>query len=394
MNHREISIDELMPGMFISRVFTSDAVLDHSFQNFQTRNTSDIDRLKRAGIKRLVIDINKRYEPQKLTDKPQPITPFRDELVNAKSIISEAKRALESFINSTMQNAPVEIATLTPVVNKIFESIKRNNQALLALMHMNRHGSLLMSHSISVMSLASAIGHRLNYSDTELETIGISAMLHDIGWIRMPVYLISKSRKFSAKEQVLVNQLPQHGLQLLKKVNNIPSEIFDIINEHYNYHQDAKPNQAKPHNSISTMARIISIVNTYDLLVHGLMGTTGRTPSAALKYLYVEAQKGFIDEQILIHLVKLLGVYPITSAVQLDTGEKGIVLELNKHTPLQPKVKLYYNAQKKPIYSPPILDLSKQENDHNSKIDHILDPSQSNVDPLGLLRCNESTFNI
>ncbi|THB63981.1 MAG: HD-GYP domain-containing protein [Gammaproteobacteria bacterium] len=382
MSTKEISIDELVPGMYISRAYTSDSSINNAFQNFKARSRDDVIRLKLAGINKLLIKIDTSESTTTENTVPKSHrhkTSFRNEIINARQLIGEAKKTLETFSHSIMQKNSIDITPVVNSIEKTFSSVKRNEQAMIALLHINRHSSLLVTHSISVMAMAGAIYEKMGLSDISFNDFGTAAILHDIGWIRMPVYLISKSRALSNSETALLEQLSEYTQGILKRIDGINENIAKIILNTIC-------------NADHTASKIINICDRYDRLTHGMMGMEPRTPNSALKGLYIDAELDDTDKEILSHLIKLLGVYPITSAVQLDTGEKGIVLEQSREFPLQPKIRVCYNAQKKPLYQPFTLDLSNQNKEPESRIESIIDPSQSETDPLGLLRCTETSF--
>ena len=396
---RKINTTDLKPGMFVVKVSSDSLSLPQSFQNFHIKSKSDIARLIKAQIKFVFIDDSKekkseepaKNEPAKKADGvvKGPSAELTKELKAAKQVQEKAKETINKVMDMALKDQPVEAKMLTPVVNQTFESLTRNDQALLTLMHMKRHGQVLLSHAFSVLSLATAVANRLKYSYEEIELLGMAAMMYDVGWVRMPANLVAKEKPYTAKELQLVHKHPQFSEEITKKSEDLPEEVIRIIREHHEFLDGTGyPNKLKG-DQISELAHILCVVDYYDAMVHGFMGYQGRTPNAALKVLYKASQEGKIDNKIIVPLVHVLGVYPLTSAVQLNTGERAVVIEMNRKSPVNPTVKIWYDSNVKPLKNPIIVNLAEQEGDDVRKIEGIIDPNSEGIDPFRILKMDE-----
>lgn len=389
---KEIYIDELTPGMLIHKVFTSDASIDLLFRDFHAKNNKDIDRLKRSGITRIIIDLNRKNEstipqqPKTTSSAQKRFLDLKVDIKIAEKVFEESKTAIESFYNASQEDGNLEANDLAPILEKTFQNIRENNQALLTILHMHRNSEKFISHIFSVMGIVTAIGHRMNFDGDNLFALGLSALLHDIGWSRLPSYLPEKSLRYSEKELKLAQQHAQYGLSIIEKIKDLPEGVVNILKEYYLYEEQHKLPPAQDGTLYANMGKLISIVDIYDSLTHGIKGNNQRTPYAALQQLYKQAQQGDIDTGILTQLIKLLGVYPISSAIELESGERGIVVELNKEHPLKPFIKICYNKHKSPIHDDLIIDLSVEEPTSERKIKGIIDPEAIGVDPYNLLK--------
>ncbi len=390
---KEIHIDELTPGMFIHKVFTSDTSIDVLFRNFHAKNIDDIIRLKKSGITRIIIDLSRkpaqvpRQQPvRKINTPEQRYENLKADVKVAEKVFEESKAAIESFYNASQEGGNIGANELAPILDKTFQSIRENNQALLTILHMHRNSEKFISHIFSVLGIVTAIGHRMNFDGDNLFALGLSALLHDIGWSRLPTYLPEKSLKYSDKELKLAKLHAQYGLSIIEKIKDLPEGVVNILKEYYVYEELHKLPPDHDDTIYANMGKLITIVDIYDSLTHGIKGNNQRTPYAALQQLYKQAQRGDIDTGILTQLIKLLGVYPISSAIELESGERGIVIELNKEYPLKPIVKICYDKHKTPIDEDLIINLSEEEETSDRKIKGIIDPEIVGIDPYNLLR--------
>jgi hypothetical protein len=85
-------------------------------------------------------------------------------------------------------------------------------------------------------------------------------------------------------------------------------------------------------------------------------------------------------------MIHTLGIYPIGSLVELNTGERGIVVALHHDQRLKPLVRLLAHHLGQPPSTAKVIDLAVDDELHPSRcIQHILDPAIEGVDVASYL---------
>ncbi len=399
--------------MFVTKLDIS--WLDSPFLLHQLRIKSqgDIGKLRAANVKRLVIDPDKTVvvdipaanDAVKLppidaasatTDVAQPEPPLAvtvglaprtalaREMADARRIESQAKETLQRVLQEALAGNPIEVGQITPLISDTVESLVRNDQALLTLMHLERHGGTRqVTHAFGVLSLAMAVGHQLQLPRADLDVLGIAAMLHDVGWVRLPAALFGKGRPYSEHERRLVKQHVGLTMQTINKSPELPVAVGRIVAGHHERLDGSGYPQGLKADQLTAANDILAAVDEYDSLVHGLEEQPAMHPTAALRILFMQARAGKLRREVVDQLVQTLGVYPLTSIVELNTHEIGTVIELKRPHSLQPVVKLCYAADKSPLEPPLIIDLATQT---ERRIERVLNPEQEGVDPLRRLK--------
>ena len=105
------------------------------------------------------------------------------------------------------------------------------------------------------------------------------------------------------------------------------------------------------------------MLNTVDCYDELLSGQGGRRPLATrevLQQLFLQAQKGRFELQIVSQLISLVGIFPVYSVVKLNTGHRGIVLRFDSSDILHPTVLLTHAPDRRPIKDPKSVNLSEQ----------------------------------
>ncbi len=75
-------------------------------------------------------------------------------------------------------------------------------------------------------------------------------------------------------------------------------------------------------------------------------------------------------------MIGLIGVYPVGSFVELNTGERGVVVGENLENKTKPILRIILDQQKSTHY---LLDLSRPGIDPPRRINRILDPVKENI---------------
>jgi hypothetical protein len=88
---------------------------------------------------------------------------------------------------------------------------------------------------------------------------------------------------------------------------------------------------------MSPLARIVALVNRYDNLCNPHIVAKALTPHEALSMLFAQSKTKF-DTAILGAFIKMMGVYPPGSAVQLTDDRYALVVSVNSSRPLKPRV--------------------------------------------------------
>ena len=402
MSNKRIKVDELKLGMFIVELDIS-WIKSPFFRHKRliTKN-EDIKLLKRAGVKELVIDMEKSEvvadESKKTKNKSVekktkvdagPIT-IKQEVKAATKVKKEVMNAVNSLTAQVENGEPIELDVVSPIINKTIESLERNNQALLTLLHQGRKDSKLASHTFGVFTLAMILAKEQNLSKPDTEALGLAAMLHDSGWSKLPANLFAKGKKYTSSECTLARQHIVILEKILDKSDSIPEITRVIIQQHHELGDGSGFPKALKLAKIHPLARMLTICDIYDECVHGLGERRGMVAANAISEIFKLGKKGVLDEALTRFLAKTMGVYPLSSGVLLDNGEKALVIETNRDDPLLPTIKIYYDKLGNPKPKPVIVRLGKQKGERILKIDSVIDPQDPKVDPAGLLNLGEA----
>lgn len=196
-------------------------------------------------------------------------------------------------------------------------------------------------HAVNVAVLSLLMGRALGMPESELLDMGQGALLHDVGKIDLPDRVRHREDHFSAAEVAAYQEHVARGVAHGKKMA-IPAGAQLVIAQHHE-HADGSGFPARLGvDRMSPAARIVALVNRYDNLCNPQVPGRALTPHEAMSLLFAQgnAAQGTrrFDTAILGAFIKMMGVYPPGSLVQLTDDRYAMVVAVNSSRPLKPRV--------------------------------------------------------
>jgi len=153
------------------------------------------------------------------------------------------------------------------------EAEQRRHVEEMASIHMNTIESLAIAidakdqtthgHVRRTQIYATQMGALLNVSQKELQALHAGALLHDIGKLAVPEYILNKPGKLTEAEFAKMKIHPTVVVDILKRVN-FPYPVEDIVRYHHEKWDGSGYPKGLKGEAIPLIARIISVVDFYD----------------------------------------------------------------------------------------------------------------------------------
>jgi HD-GYP domain-containing protein (c-di-GMP phosphodiesterase class II) len=276
---------------------------------------------------------------------------------------------------------PQQLLEVRGVVSTLLEGLLEHQAAMVSLIQMRRFDANLATHGVDTGVLAMAMGQSCGCEPSQLKVLGLAAMVHDIGQLRLPLNLLRKVQPYSPKDHKLIQAHCDMGEAILNQFPDFPKESKAMVLQHHERLDGSGYPKGLKGNDISELTQILSIADTYDAQISGRCSQPPVPPARALSELYRAAVAGQYATALVQRLIQLLGVYPIGSLVRLNTGEQAVVIWVHSHSRLTPTIKLLKNASGQPYDEQEIIDLAAQTNNGTSRsIQEALDPHEAGWD--------------
>lgn len=369
----KIDTKDLQIGMYISELDRPWLETPFLFQGFSISSQGDINELEHCCEYVFVDEEKSNYKREESLEspflknhagklpeiegrRPEHKIPVEDEIYEARKIREDTEVQISSLMSQMRSGRALDIQKANDIVKNIVDSLVRNPDAMVLLGSMKSHESASEAHAISTSILCITLGRFMKFSPEMVEELGLAALLHDIGEVKIPVELANKTSK-TPQEVELVKRHTEFGAEILRGTKGMPNITIDVAYSHHEQLDGKGYPRGLRADEISTFSKIVSIVDTYDRLTRG-DGGPSIPATEALRYLYLYRDKIF-DGRITEAFIKCLGIYPIGSLVELETGEVGIVTSVKPGELLTPRLLLVRGRNKKPLDLPRAINLAQ-----------------------------------
>ncbi len=395
---KRISIDELQPGMLVEKLDQSWLSTPFFRHKMLITSQQQIAQLKASGVQTLVVRIETeeiRNEPASeptlvidpvLTTVAEPastslVVPFEDELPAARRVYQAAKTIVQNAMHDTRLGRAINMDEVNQVVSDMTESVFRNPDALTSLSRLKQFDEYTFYHSVNTSLLAMSLGRHLQLERSALHQVGVGTLLHDIGKTRIPSEILNKPGRFEPHEMEIMKQHVMRGVEVLASTTGLGDSYLRPALEHHERIDGTGYPYQRGRDQLSQFGLMAAVVDIYDAITSDRCYHKGRSAHEALQFLYRLSLDGHLDATLVQQFIHVVGVYPVGSVVDLNTGETGIVKKVNHHAPLAPLVLLVKNAGNTLLSSPQELDLSAQIEKPHRNITALPNPTQAGVDP-------------
>lgn len=121
-------------------------------------------------------------------------------------------------------------------------------------------------HSQHVAKLAEKMARKLEWDINEIRNLYYSALLHDIGKIGIPDYILNKPGKLTDEELTIIKKHPVIGGEILSEVTVVPYLSVGASNHHERYDGSGYP-LGKKGKEIPLVGRIVCIADAVDAMI-------------------------------------------------------------------------------------------------------------------------------
>lgn len=254
--------------------------------------------------------------------------------------VKEAMRGLS-------KGHPLNPDILGKDIDECITALIDNIPAMTWLSRVKSHDDYSYEHALHVSLLSMVFGIHCGWPRDEVRTVGLAGLLFDLGKLRIPTALLTKPGPLTETEWQLFHDHPKWTRYLLEK----SGFGHDVIAACY-YHHERPDGQGYPVQKLAGQvplsARLIHILDAFDAMISYRPYAQQRTVYDAIRVLYKGRATEF-DSALVDQFIELMGVYPIGTLVELNSGEVAVVIGQNHDARLLPKIAVVRDRNKQPV---------------------------------------------
>jgi HD-GYP domain-containing protein (c-di-GMP phosphodiesterase class II) len=296
-----------------------------------------------------------RHDGYKITIFDEAL-PVEDEIAVIYPIYEKSQLATKEMFEALALDHEIDLTKIHESLDGMVESIERNPDALLWLAKLKQTDDYSYNHAMSVSITLMALANFMSLPKKQVKDIGLAGLLQDIGKVKIPTELLHKQNKITHDEFEILKKHVEHALALLEATESISSTVILTVSQHHERIDGSGYPYKLSGNQISLTGQMAGLIDTYCALTTNKVYAKGVYNQIALEEIH--SLRGFKFNGVLIdQLVQFLGMYPVSSLVELNSGEVGVVIQQNSVRRLLPRIMVLLNPDKTRNKYPAIINL-------------------------------------
>ncbi len=367
---RRLVLNELDVGMFVHKM--EGAWFDHPFwrSKFLIETGDQLVTLQSSKLSAVIIDTErgkdieetvsaksghcagsgKVFEPQsrnrartissraRKADNPAST---KVELSEAQAVSERAQVKLRQVFTSARLGKALNVNALEPVVSDILLSIRRNPNAFGGLMRCKLRNEWAYNHALAVSALMVALARKMKLSATEAHEAGLAGLLLDIGVSYLTRPPAAANRDPRSSDPALWEQHVMLGFRALSNDTDLPECVIEACLHHHERIDGGGFPNGLAGEAIGRLGKMAAICDTFDQLLNPAEQAGGLDPAKAVRAM--QSMEGAFDPAILREFIESVGLYPIGSFVELESGLLAMVIDLDTTPRAAPIVQAFYS---------------------------------------------------
>lgn len=285
-----------------------------------------ITALKLRGYTRVAIE-----DP--LADDVEPEDAVKEETRQ------KAEMALEKATRKFLDGQIPDVTPLRCAIDAIIEDLRSNKNTCVAVYSLSSYDHATYAHSVNVCILSLAIADSLGWAENQLHTLGLAALLHDIGKMLVPVTILNKPSELTSDEYELIKTHAEKGWSLLSDCYTVgPVVALGALEHHERLDGSGYPRHLTAA-EISDIGKVTAVADVYEAMTSDRPHRRGIFPESV--YSYMNAKKDTLfDDRCVDNLFKRVALYPTGTILSLWGGFIALVTKQDPRSNFRPYVRI------------------------------------------------------
>ena len=264
---------------------------------------------------------------------------MREGKKRAKELFLEAISAIKGIVRDIKLNQTITMRRTNTVIQTMVDNILDNRDDFIGLINLKMCDEYTFAHSVNTTILAISLAAFLSLEKTKIASLGIAAMLHDIGKVRIPPEIINKTDNITDEEYEMVKRHPIEGALIISDIPGITKIAAIAAFEHHKHsgthgypHLDGIVEQ-------HLFSQIVSLADAYEVLTATQVYHNVQMPPDQIIRILAKKRGNDFNSVLLKAFINMIGIFPIGTLLKLSSGEVGLVVRQTSDL-LRPRVLL------------------------------------------------------
>jgi len=302
----------------------------------------------------------------------------------SKRVYFRTVALMGNVLRTAEEKQVLQVRKAKRLTQQMVDIIQTDESMLVGLASIKNFDAYTFAHSVNVCIYSMLIGDRMRFDKADVARLGVAALMHDIGKTYIPSTILNSTGRLTEREWELMKYHTLFGVKELSRVNALRDAVdsmFVASQHHAQFNGNGYP-QRPDGWKLRLFSRIVTVADYYDAMTaYRIYQKEPITPDQALQFLLSNAGTIF-DPFIPKVFIQAMGLYPVGTIVELESGEIGVVTRQNSDQRLlhRPVVEVVHNDQGR--VERELVDLAERNpgGSYPNRIVRALHESQVDVD--------------
>jgi HD-GYP domain-containing protein (c-di-GMP phosphodiesterase class II) len=403
MEKKAVAVSELRFGMYIAELDRPWTGTPFAFQGFTLINDRQLEALRKL-CRQVYVDVTRgaalgRAQAQtpavdltipgfkiKGTSTYAETSGVKKEIRRAAGLYIQALSVLHDFVQPLAKGSTaLDGKAIHDVAKELADSVIRNPEALLLMGTQRESRVAAHARALQVSIYMMMFGRFLQLEGDQIHLLGLLGLLQDIGKTRLPAALLEK-RDLTPEEEETFKKHVELSAHIVGIASGMPPKLASLALLHHERQDGSGYPRGLKGYQIGLLGSIAAICDAYDELVAIPPYGQNLAPSAAVNGL-LQGRGTALHGPLVEQFIRCVGSFPVGTAIELGSGEIGIVIADNMLQRLKPKVMLLRDQAGAPLSAPKLIDLAadpEKQGGESYRLRRALPQGVVKFDPLEL----------
>lgn len=281
---------------------------------------------------------------------------------------------------------PADMDATVRLTEHLADLIASDPAQALLLTTVKSYDEYTYHHMVNVCILALALGRAIGLPREQVISLGVGGLLHDVGKVKVPQEILQHDGALSEEQWQVIQRHPVDGagMVLVTSRNTYHPSVAVVLEHHVGFDGSGYPSLSGGRPP-SLTSRIVSVADCFDAMTSKRTYRKPEERRQAISLIQAGAGRAF-DPRVVRTFVRLMGLFPIGSLVQLSGGAVAVVIRNHERLLGRPRVRLVLDAAGNPCDQEEI-DLAElgPDGEHRWAVQRSIDPAEVGIDMLSLL---------
>jgi HD-GYP domain-containing protein (c-di-GMP phosphodiesterase class II) len=268
--------------------------------------------------------------------------------IKAKDVVAKetrvaAVRQVKNILMDTKESGRLVIdpQSIYSTVDQFTGEMMACHDLVFNLVDLREQDDYTFAHSVNVCVLALMTGITLGYDQKKLASLGVGALMHDLGKVKIPDEILNKPGRLTGEEFSTIKMHTVYGYEMIRDSKSLDSLHAIMAYQHHESCDGSGYPAGIKADKFHDFSQIISIVDKFDALTAERVYRKPFSPCEA--YEMCAASGNYLFKDYIVNaFLKNIAAYPTGSIVELNNGYIGAVIDTPKGFSTFPRVMLLY----------------------------------------------------